>query len=122
MLRRASGTTTCNPLPPEVRKKLVRPAASSRSRTSFAPSTTAFHSDALARIQIEHDVIGLFELVFASRPGMNLQHAHLHERDEPAMSSMATYSSRLPFSGTMTPRTASGSEPVRCFWKKHSPV
>ena len=40
-------------------------------------------AEALAGIEVEDDAVGPVRLVDARPPGMHLEHAHLHEGDEP---------------------------------------
>ena len=41
-----------------------------------------FPLHSFAGVQIEHDLVGPLELIFARRPRMNLKHAHLHQRHD----------------------------------------
>ena len=73
---------TCSPLPPVVFTKLfeleIGEALAQLARRIVHRSP--WHI--VARIEIEHDAVGVLDIVDGRAPHMDLQHARLHQREQ----------------------------------------
>ena len=77
------GTTTCSPLPPVVLRNAREPdVLEQRLQQLHGLRRASLPRQRVVGIEIEDDAVGIAELRRARAPRMELEHAHLQQRDE----------------------------------------
>ena len=79
----SSGTTTCSPLPPVVRQNDASPARLQLVAHVVCRLHHVGERDALAGIEVEHDLVGMQRVGFRRAPGVQFDRRHLRHGDQP---------------------------------------
>ena len=76
------GTTTCRPLPPDVLTKLIKAEALEIIAHVDRTLDDSVPADALSRIEVEDEAIGLLRILQRGAPWMDLENAGLHQSEK----------------------------------------
>ena len=80
----SSGTTTCMPLPPDSSGKVLSPRSPSSAAAARAASFTFVEVEADVGIEVEHQPVGIFDLVDLAAPAVEFDRSHLDAGEQPA--------------------------------------